>query len=166
MMCNAFSQAALSFTGQNYGAKNIGRVKKTYIYCATTSAAFAVVIGFLIITFGETLLSIYLPDSPKSVELGLSRLTIILSLYIFETLMHVTSQVISGMGHTLITTVITLIGVCGFRLLWIATIFQIDKFHSPQSIYLSYPITWCISFVVQAIVFVIYYKKFKRQINS
>jgi len=58
--------------------------------------------------------------------------------------------------------VITVLGVCGIRIAWIYTIFQIPKYHTQECLYLSYIISWSITFVVQTIAFIIVYKKKSR----
>lgn len=163
IMCNSISQAALNFTGQNFGAKNVNRVKKTYIYCISSVLLFSTVLASLVMIFGKKLLTFYLPDSSDAVDVGYIRIICIMSLYFFAGLMDVTTCSIRGMGRSLVTTIITILGVCGLRVLWIATIFQIERFHTIESIYISYPITWFISFSVQFVAFIIFYKIFKKQ---
>ena len=64
-----------------------------------------------------------------------------------------------GMGSSLISMIISILGVCGIRIVWIYTIFQLPQFHTPQNLYLSYPISWVVTFAIQMLAFVLVYKK-------
>lgn len=152
MAMNAFYQAAISFTSQNYGAKQLKRINKILIAGELYVVATGLLLGNLVVIFGENLLGIY-STTPEVLEAGMIRLTIIGTTYALCGIMDVLVGVLRGIGYAVMPMVVSLIGACGLRLLWIATIFQIPEFHTPQVIYVSYPITWIVTFSVHFICF-------------
>lgn len=159
---NAFYQAAISFMGQNVGAGKYSRVNKI-LYAAQTCV---IVIGFglsmLVRLFAEPLLGFY-TDSPAVVEAGIVRLGIICTTYFLCGMMDVMVGVLRGLGYSIAPMIVSLLGACAFRLLWIATVFQIDRFHTIEMVYTSYPISWTLTFLAHVITFVIVRKKLKKR---
>ena len=78
--------------------------------------------------------------------------------------MDVSTGALRGMGASIAPMVISILGVCGLRILWIYTIFQIPQFHTPQCLYFSYTISWSVTFLIQIAVFIRSYRKQLREI--
>lgn len=154
MAMNAFYQAAISFTSQNYGAKEYKRIYKILFAGELYAIITGVVLGNLAVFFGEPLLGIYSP-SADVVAAGLGRMKVICTLYALCGMMDVLVGSLRGIGYSVVPMIVSLIGACGLRLLWIATIFQIPEYHSMRTIYISYPVTWTITFLVHLITFLI-----------
>ncbi|MDD6268991.1 MAG: MATE family efflux transporter [Oscillospiraceae bacterium] len=153
MAMNSFHQATISFVSQNYGAglhKRINRIFLTALGCVT---AVGLVFGNAVVFFGDSLLGIY-SDSQAVIEAGMIRLIMICSVYALCGIMDVTVGVLRGIGYSIIPTIVSLIGVCGLRLIWIATVFRIPEYHRIETVYISYPITWVITFTVNIICFI------------
>lgn len=161
---NAFHQTAVNFIGQNVGAKQYDRVKRILGICLVCVAVVGIAMGSLVYSLGETLLSIYITDSPEAIGYGLLRLGMIAVPYFICGLMDVSTGALRGMGASVSPMIISVLGVCGIRIGWIATIFQMEQFHTPQSLYLSYPISWGITFLCQMAAFVIIYRKHTKRI--
>ncbi len=160
---NSFSQTSLNFTGQNYGAGKYKRIGRIAALCLVSVSAAGLIFGNLAYLFGRQLLSIYIPDSPESIEYGLIRIMYICAPYFLCGIMDVVTGVIRGMGSSITPMIITVLGVCGMRIGWIYTIFQIPKYHTLESLYISYPISWAASFLVQLLVFfIIYFRTLKK----
>lgn len=158
---NAFHQAALTFTGQNIGAKKYSRINKI-LFCSEGCAIVAgLVFGNLAYIFGRPLLSIY-TDSAVSIEAGMVRLSIICTTYLLCGMMDTIVGSIRGMGYGVTPTIVSMLGACGLRLLWIATIFQIPKFHTPEVLFTSYPVTWTVTFLAHLVCFLIMRRKFPK----
>jgi len=158
---NAFHQAALTFTGQNIGAKKYSRINKI-LFCAEGCAIVAGLgFGNLAFLFGRPLLSIY-TDTTASIDAGMVRLSIICTTYLLCGMMDTVVGSIRGMGYGVTPTIVSMLGACGLRLLWIATIFQIPKFHTPEVLFTSYPVTWTITFLAHLICFLIMRRKFPK----
>lgn len=159
---NAFHQAALTFTSQNIGAKKYSRINRI-LFCAQGCAIFAgLVFGNLAYLFGEPLLRIY-TDTPASIEAGLERLSIICTTYCLCGMMDAIVGSIRGMGYGVTPTIVSMLGACGLRLLWIATIFQIPQYHTPHALFFSYPVSWALTFLAHFVCFVIMRRKFPKQ---
>ena len=154
---NAFHQTAVNFVGQNVGAHQFKRVKKILGVCLACSAAVGLVMGTAVRFFGPQLLSIYITDSQEAIGYGLIRLTYICQLYFLCGLMDVSTGALRGMGASVSPMLISVLGVCGFRVLWIATVFQ--KFHTPECLYLSYAVSWVITFLAQMLAFCLVYRQ-------
>lgn len=161
---NAFHQTAVNFTGQNVGARQYDRVKKILWTCLGCVAATGAVLGLLLIGFGHPLLSIYISDSQKAIEYGLNRLLYICLAYFICGMMDVSTGSLRGMGSSIVPMIISVLGVCGVRLLWIATVFQ--TYHTPECLYLSYAVSWVITFAAQFIAFWMVYKKHTKRAES
>lgn len=161
MAMNAFYQATISFTSQNYGAKEYKRIYKILVAGELYAIITGVVLGNLAVFFGEPLLGIYSP-SADVVAAGLGRMKVICTLYALCGMMDVLVGSLRGIGYSVVPMIVSLIGACGLRLLWIATIFQIPEYHSMRTIYISYPVTWTITFLVHLITFLIVSRKTLR----
>ncbi len=152
MAMNAFHQATISFTSQNYGAREYKRIYKILFAGELCVIVTGVLLGNLAVFFGEMLLGIYSP-SADVITAGMERLKIICTLYALCGIMDVLVGALRGIGYSIIPMVVSLVGACGLRLLWIATVFQIPEYHNLTIVYLSYPITWTITLSVHAITF-------------
>ena len=158
MAMNAVYQATISFVSQNYGAglhKRINRIVLTGQGCVL---AVGLVLGNLAVLFGEPLLYLY-TDSAAVVEAGMARLIMICGMYALCGVMDVMVAALRGIGYSIIPTIVSLIGVCGLRLLWLATIFQIPEYHTVDMVYISYPITWTITIIANIISFILVRKR-------
>lgn len=155
---NGFSQGTLTFISQNFGAKKYNRINKTIIVALFCVFLVGFVFGNLTVIFGRKLLSFF-TTSPEVIESGISRLKIICTTYALCGMMDVMGNAIRGIGHSVLPMIITLLGACGIRLLWISTIFLIPKFHSCNTIFVSYPISWTATFIAHIICFLIIRKK-------
>ena len=150
---NAFHQTAVNFIGQNVGGHQYKRVLKILWICLACVMVVGILGGVLVYSFGPTLLSIYITDSPEAISLGMLRLACICLPYFLCGWMDVSTGALRGMGASVAPMIISVLGVCGIRIGWIATIFQLPQFHTPQCLYLSYPISWAITFAIQMIAF-------------
>ena len=150
---NAFHQTAVNFIGQNVGAQQFDRVKKTLGCCLGCVAVAGLATGILGYTFGPQLLSIYITDSAEAISHGMLRLGFVCLPYFLCGLMDVSTGALRGMGASLEPMIISVLGICVLRIAWISTIFQIPTFHTPQCLYLSYPISWVLTFTAQLIAF-------------
>jgi len=159
---NSFHQTALSFTSQNMGAKKFDRVKKIMWICVACVTVTGAVMGWAGILFADNLLSIYSTDA-EVIAYGHIRLVIILSMYFLCGVMDVFVGSIRGMGYSIMPMIVSLLGACGLRVLWIFTIFQ--WFRSLETLYISYPITWTVTLLVHFVCFWHGIKKIERHLG-
>lgn len=148
---NAFYQAAITFVGQNYGAGQCKRVDKVAIQCAVFVTVTGLTLGNLIYFFGTPLAGIYAPGEPDVVRMAVVRLGYVCCPYFICGVMEVMVGVLRGLSYSVVPMIVSLIGACGLRLVWAVTIFPI--YHTPEVLYLSYPVTWAITTAVHALFF-------------
>lgn len=163
---NAFHQTALNFTGQNVGANNYKRAKKVFLLSLGSVFVIGVAVSVSFYLAGPYLLKIYLPDSTDAVWFGLLRLKYLCLAYFLLGMMDVSGGALRGMGVSVAPMVISVLGICGLRIGWIYTIFQIPEFHTPECLYLSYAISWAITFTAQTVAYFITYNKKKKTISK
>lgn len=145
---NAFSQACTTFVGQNYGAGQIDRCKRTLLLSLLEDTLASVTAILLILGSGKFLLSLFNSD-PQVIDIGYTRLVIIFSAYIFSMLYDVMSGYLRGFGISFIPAVLTTIGVCGTRIAWVYMIFPKSRtFHTLLMVYpVSLSITALLIFI-------------------
>mgnify|MGYP004562337213 CR=1 FL=1 len=131
---NSFSQACTTFVGQNFGAGQIKRCKRTLLLCLIASAAAIALVLFA----GKHLLAIFNND-PEVISIGYTRLLMVFSAYTFSMLYEVMSGYLRGFGISLVPALLTTIGVCGIRIGWIHFVFPQSR--TFQTIMTAYPVS-------------------------
>ena len=162
MAMNSFYQATLSFMSQNFGAGEYKRLNKILACGELCVVAVGLVLGNAAVLFGNQLLSIY-SDSPEVIAAGMVRLHYISKVYFLCGIMDVLVGALRGIGYSVLPMVVSLLGACGLRLLWIATVFQIPQFHKIEVVYLSYAITWIITAGVHFLCYIIVRKRVTKK---
>lgn len=150
---NSFSQACTTFVGQNYGAGQMKRCKKTLLLCIIEDAIASASVILLVLFFGKSLLAIF-NNNPKVIEIGYTRLMIVFSAYIFSMLYENMSGYLRGFGVSLAPAILTILGVCVVRIFWISFVFPIHKTFS--TIMLAYPLSLSITAVLIFILLMLY----------
>jgi len=153
---NALHQTAISFTSQNYGARNYKRIGRILILCEGLVLLVGLVMGNGAYLMGNTLLRLYTTEA-EVIPYGMLRLSIIASTYALCGMMDVIVGSLRGIGCSLLPMFVSLTGACLFRVVWIYTVFR--QFYSLQTLYLSYPISWILTFSVHLICFIVVYRK-------
>lgn len=156
---NAVHQTAVSFTGQNFGGKKYDRINKILIECFLLVTVIGLVMGNGIYFAGEYILRLYSSDA-EVIAYGVLRLKYICCLYCLCGIMEVMVGCIRGMGYAIMPMIVSLLGACVFRIVWIYTIFQWDR--TLDTLYVSYPISWALTALVHFICFLIIRKKVQR----
>ena len=153
---NGVSQSVTTFAGQNYGAHNIRRVGRSMLDASLVSTIIGMLLGIIACLLDTQLLSIFTND-PAVIEMSLDRLFITASTYFLCGLMETFSGTLRGMGRSFLPMVVSLLGACGLRLLWIFTIFPYHR--TLDFLYLSYPLSWGITASVHLLFCLIVLKK-------
>lgn len=162
---NSLHQAAISFTSQNVGAAKYERVNKILLTALGCVLIIGAALGNLAFVFGRPLLSLY-SNSPQVIEAGMVRLSIICTTYAACGIMDVMVGSLRGLGYSVIPMIVSLIGACALRLIWLATVFQLPQFHTIEMVYLTYPISWIITFLAHVICFIIIRRKLSIKWNA
>ncbi len=166
VVMNAFHQTAVNFIGQNMGARKYNRIRMIFWECLSCVMIAGVVVGVAFYCAAPWLLSIYITDSLEAIQYGIMRMGYLCLPYFLCGLMDVASGALRGLGASLEPMLVTVLGVCGFRIGWIYTIFQIPEYHTPECLFLSYPISWLLTYAVLFIAFLRVFKKQMRQIQE
>ncbi len=157
---NALHQTCISFTGQNYGAKQYKRMGKILLICQGCVIVVGVLMGTGVYLAGGTLLKLYSPD-PEVIQYGMLRLSYICTTYALCGMMDVMVGSLRGMGYSIMPMLVSLTGACLFRIVWIMTIFKAH--HSLEILYVSYPISWGLTFAAHLLCFLVVYGRIRRQ---
>ena len=147
---NAWHHTTLSFAGQNYGAAQYDRIRKSLRWGLLFVFLFGAGLGGVALLFKSQLISIYTKDA-DAIAYGCVRMSVICICYFTCGLMDVLVGALRGIGFSLLPTLTSLIGVCGFRITWIYTYFRAHR--SLRVLYYSYPISWCITILLHSIVY-------------
>ena len=143
---NAIYQTNLTFTSQNYGAGQCRRVDRCLILCQVYVVMIGLALGSLVVYFGGPLASIYAPGEEDVIAQAITRLRVIGGTYCLCGVMDTMVGSLRGLGYSMVPMIVSMVGACGVRLVWIATIFQI--YHTPTMLYISYPVSWTITATV------------------
>ncbi len=157
---NGFSQGSLTFCSQNLGAGKKDRIRKVVWISQASIIVIGGVLGALFLLFGRQLLGIF-SKNPEVIDAGMIRLWIIFTTYFLCGMMDGMANSIRGIGHSLMPVISSLLGACIFRIIWLFTIFLIPQFHTPQTIFISYPISWILTFIAN----VIWYNKYMKKLT-
>ena len=169
---NAIHQAALTFASQNLGAGKIKRVRRSMWVCIATVTVIGLVMGNLMLLFGKPLLSLYL-DDPTAIDLatgvtvldyGMKRMAWLLPLYCLCGLMDVMVGTLRGVGYSVMPMIVSLTGACLFRVVWVLTVFAANP--TLDILYLSYPISWALTFGVHMLCYVFIARKKLRALEE
>jgi len=158
---NAVYQASLTFVGQNVGAKTYKNIKKITVLCLCSVTVLGVAVGGIILLFREFFVGLYAPGNAMVTAVAIARLFIILPSYFLCGGQEVLAGALRGMGKSVTTMVISLFGVCVFRIVWVKTIFLVAP-REISWIYLSYPISWLLVILFDVVFLVYYYRKLVR----
>jgi len=162
MAMNTFYQAAISFTGQHMGAKKYDRIPRILASSLICVSVTGIVFGWAVFLLGRPLLGIY-SNSSTVIDAGMVRLSVIATTYALCGAMDVMVGMLRGIGYSIMPMIVSLLGACGLRILWIATVFQIPEYHSAQTVYLSYPMSWGITLLVHIICYAVVWRRLKRR---
>ena len=158
---NAFSQAIVAFVSQNIGAGKYERIHKIVITTQLCVLVVGIVLGNAVYLLGEPLMGLY-SDSPVVIAAGVKRLAYICTLYALCGMMDSMVGALRGLGYSIMPMIVSLLGACAFRMAWIFIFFQIEKFHTIETVYVAYPISWALTRSVHVICYLIVSRKLKK----
>ena len=153
MAMNAFYQTTLSFVSQNYGAGEQKRINRIVLLGEACVIVTGTLLGNMVVFFGNDLLQIY-SNNPEVIAAGMVRLHYISMIYALCGIMDVMVGALRGIGYSIMPMIVSIVGVCVLRLIWLATVFQIPELHKIETVYLSYPVTWILTSLVYIVFFV------------
>lgn len=152
----AFYSATLSFTSQNYGARKPERFNRIMGASCALITGIGFLVGLLVVFFREPLLGIYSSD-PAIISYGAARMIIMAPTCFIACLAESFGNGMRGMGNSFVPMIISLLSICGLRILWIFTAFAM--FRTPEVLYFSYPLSWFVNAVILCVCYFSYRRK-------
>ncbi len=156
---NAVHHAAVSFVSQNVGARKTKRIPKIIGSCYLLVLVVGLALGILFYLFGRPLLAIFSSDV-SVIDAGMIRMKWLCLPYFICGMMDVGCGIVRGLGKSWMPMIVSTLGACGLRIVWLLTIFQV--YHTLDMLYLSYAVTWVITGGTHAICALLIWKKWKR----
>ena len=147
--CSAYFYTAISFTGQNSGAKKYKRIARSIGWCFVCTFAVSLLSAGGTYIFGVPLLKIYNAD-PEIIQWGMVRLKVLMPFYFLCAFMDVISGSLRGLGHSIKPTIVTLMGVCVLRIAWVFWVFPLDR--TMTNLMVSYPVSWAVVSLVNGVI--------------
>ena len=161
MSMNAFYQACISFVSANVGARTYDRINKILLRAEACVIVTGMILGGYAFLDAHRLVSLY-TNSEAVIAVGRVRLMYVSLPYFLCGMMDVMVGALRGLGYAILPMVVSLIGACGLRLLWIFTLFQTPQFHEPRFLYITYPVSWAVTFLIHVLCYIIVKRKFDR----
>lgn len=162
---NSYMHAALTFVGQNYGAKEGGRIKKSILYAVGQVLVIGTLIGQIMIIFGEPLSLMYIDHTDPNKEIVLAKtielLNLMLVAYVLCGVMESLAGSLRGLGFSITPMLINLIGTCGTRVLWVTVFFPMPALNNIVGLFLVYPVSWILTILAHTTVLIFSRKKFR-----
>lgn len=161
---NSVYHTALTFVGQNVGAGKYERIKKISFLCVGMVAVIGLTLGIGLSVLGDKLLLLYAGKDNREavIAAGALRLTIIATPYVLCGLMDVGCGLLRGMGKAVQPMMVSLLGSCVFRILWVNLV--CPHFMDDISVlYISYPISWTLTAAVHYLFCFIFYKSLVKK---
>ena len=161
------AMTAMVFIGQNIGAKERERVKKTIVVCLLMSFAVALLLGNCVLLVSDRIIYTFLPNDPVGIEVAKVRIEWVLSMYFLCAVDSVLSFSMRAFGHSLLPMLNSLVSVIMFRAAWMAWIYPRMSFSGNpaediMNVYRCYMVSWVLSLLVQTVLFVIVYVRYLR----
>ena len=153
---NSITQACMSFTSQNYGVRKFKRMDKVLLECLGLTVIVALVLGGGSYLFGAELMHIY-TKSTNVIECGIDIMLYTTVTYFLCGIMDLLPGALRGMGHSTVPMILSVIGTVGTRIVWIYVIFPCHR--SLDFLFISYPVSWLLTIVMQVICFYFVRKK-------
>lgn len=166
---NSVYHASLAFMGQNVGAKKSKNIHKVMLYSLIIVTIVSVTLGGILFLSGKHVLKIY-TDIPDEIAVGYIRLHYLCLPYFLCGIMDVMVGCLRGLGYSTLPMIVSIVGVCGFRIFWILVIFHnytdFKNIDDLNMLYISYPISWILTFIAHFGCYIYASKKKIKQINQ
>ena len=159
----SFSAACVSFSGQNYGAKNLKRIDKLFVQSTVVSVAALIIVNAATFTFPDFFLRIFTKD-PEVIALGRERIFVFGAGYVLFAVADMAIGCLRGMKKTLLPTILNASFVCLTRVVWVSFIFPLNPNY--RFLLICYPLSWSLSSIAQLICYLYYRKKEGKNLNA
>ena len=159
---SAFAQGAMTFSGQNYGAKKYPRLNRVFTRTILCQLVMGGLVSIIVLILGPKLLLIYLPDSPEAIDYGVVSLNMMMSFCFIAGMQETASNMLRGIKKSFLPMITVIVGNCVMRIAWIVLVFNwavkvFDSITSYRFLMIAYPVTWGFTFVVNLIIYIVCY---------
>ena len=163
MAANAVTQACMSFTSQNFGARKPKRMDRVIIDGMILQFVICLILGTLAYVFGSQISSIY-TDNSDVIKCSVEILALTTIPYFLCGIMDAWPGIIRGMGRSTVPMILCIIGTVGVRILWIFFFFPHHR--TLRYLFISYPVSWIATIIMQLAYFFIIRKEIHRELNA
>ncbi len=162
---DGFQQATMTFTGQNFGASKHERIRKILLFSLIQVTIAGVAVGQTELLFGRQLASLFIdandPAKAEIIDYSMQIMRLFLNTYFICGIMNVFSGALKGLGSSVAPMIISLLGVCASRLLWIyAIFFPAESMSTITEMLICFPLSWLITAVALAAAMFIFWYRF------
>ena len=161
VMVGSIYNSSLVFTSQNFGAKKFDRIKKIIGICVAYLLGIWAIQALVTLFGGRFLIGLYAPDQLQVIDYGVRKLSVLGYTYGIVGCINIISGALRGLGSSLVSMIISIVGVCGIRIVWILTVFKaIGTF---EALLVCYPLSWSGTFVMLFVMFLFVFKNKKKK---
>ncbi len=157
---NSCAQGIVTFGSANYGAGNKANIKRAILWTILLVGVVWLIPTALLFLFLDPLLGIYV-STAEAVAYGAERAYVVASTYFLCGLMDVFAYALRAIGYSVLPTVVSFLGACGFRLLWVFFVFPLEPFHNLIWLFLSYPFSWILTTLTHVLCFLFLFRRLK-----
>lgn len=158
-----FNGAAISFIGQNYGARQLDRVRRIYFICLGLGAASCFVANMLFVGFSDFFLNFFSTEETVH-HFGRIRMDLVLFFQWIACSYEITGASMRGMGRSMFPTVMTVFGTCLLRIVWLFAVCPLwPGFDHLMTVY---PISWVVTGSLVCVPFFFTLRKMKREMTA
>ena len=160
---SGIGNAARVYLAQNFGAKSTGRVKRVLTVATALATGVALATSLSAYFGAEQILTLFAPENPEVVAMGMYRATMVLLPYFLFGAVNVGTSLLQGLGKKLLPAALLIGGCCVLRVLWVELLFRLFFATSPEVLYAVYPVSWAATALAMYIGVFAVYRQFKKQ---
>jgi len=169
-MITSYQRSTMTFTAQNYGAGNLGRIKKSFCYSMIQMLVITVVTAQILLIFNRPIASLYIGSSNESKELILDIAApffkILLNTYFICGIMNVLEAMLRGMKYSIIPAIVSVFAIIIMRIVWVYCIFPFEPFNTANWLMISFPISWALAVIAYIVIAIIAWRKLSRKLAN
>ena len=169
---NSYMHASMTFTGQNFGAKKVDRIRKSTIYGVVQVLSIGTALALLMLIFSRQLSMLYIDKTlapefnEEVIRVTVQILSLMLPTYALCGMMETLAGSLRGLGYSVTPMIVNLLGTCGTRIIWVFVFFRMDTFHTITGLFLIYPISWILTSLAHFIVLLFAWRKMRREFSK
>ena len=160
---SGFAQTAVTFVSQNYGAGDVTRCRRATRLCVIAGMTLSLVFLGIILLFADFFLGLYSPD-PAVIEYGMIRFKYLVSMHFLIGTYEIVAGSLRGFGYSMTPTIISVIGTCVIRPVWVATVFK--AIGTMPSLLIVYPVSWVVTGIAMVTAYFFALKRIRKKAAS